>query len=72
MGRRIGYPTANLEDIQTMLPADGVYAGWATLPDDTRFPTALSFGSNTTFPNAGRSAEAYILDWQGPAKGQPE
>jgi len=72
MGRRIGFPTANLDNIQTMLPADGVYAGWATLPDASRLPAALSFGSNPTFPNAPRTAEAFILDWEGPTTGQPE
>ncbi|MFG0258054.1 MAG: bifunctional riboflavin kinase/FMN adenylyltransferase [Phycisphaerales bacterium JB043] len=72
MGRRIGFPTTNLTDIPMMIPADGVYAGWATLPDESRHPCALSFGTNPTFPNAGRSAEAHIIDWDGPAAGQPE
>jgi riboflavin kinase / FMN adenylyltransferase len=72
MGRCIGYPTANLSNIETMLPADGVYAGWAILPDGSRLPAALSLGTNPTFPNAGRSAEAHIIDWPGPDAGQPE
>src|SRR5262249_19462260 len=26
-GRTIGFPTANIQDVQTLLPAEGVYAG---------------------------------------------
>ncbi|MHC4975404.1 MAG: riboflavin biosynthesis protein RibF [Planctomycetota bacterium] len=72
LGRRIGFPTANLSNVPTMIPADAVYAGWAVLPDSSRLPCALSFGTNPTFPNAGRSAEAHIIDWHGPNAGEPE
>src|SRR5262245_29756639 len=30
-GRTLGFPTANLEGIRTVLPCDGVYAGWAQI-----------------------------------------
>ena len=34
-GRELGYPTANLDPaIEGMLPADGVYAAWATVDGD--------------------------------------
>ena len=32
-GRTIGFPTANLERVETIVPGDGVYAVRATLPD---------------------------------------
>ncbi|MBW3542084.1 MAG: bifunctional riboflavin kinase/FAD synthetase [Planctomycetes bacterium] len=38
-GRSLGYPTANLAEVETMLPADGVYAGVAHL-DDAQAPLA--------------------------------
>ena len=49
-GRELGYPTANLAaDSEGMVPADGVYAGWLVDDDGTRYPAAISVGSNPTF-----------------------
>ncbi len=48
-GREIGYPTANLGNIDGQtIPADGVYAGWLTVGID-RWPAAISIGTNPTF-----------------------
>ncbi len=47
-GRTIGVPTANLEAEQ-MLPADGVYAAVATLPDGRRCGAAMNVGTPPTF-----------------------
>ncbi|TDN88571.1 bifunctional riboflavin kinase/FAD synthetase [Microbacterium sp. BK668] len=69
-GRELGYPTANLAaDLEGFIPADGVYAGW--LVDEgpggprrsTRYPAAISVGSNPTFDDVtARQVEAYVLD----------
>jgi len=64
--RDLGFPTANL-DSDTMLPADGVYAGVAVLPGGERVPAAVSVGSNPTFGAASRRLEAHLIDWSGPA-----
>ncbi len=67
-GRKLGFPTANLESPpHTAIPADGVYAGWlATLDDDgsemERWPAAISIGTNPTFDGSVRTVEAYALD----------
>jgi riboflavin kinase / FMN adenylyltransferase len=70
-GRALGFPTANLEwQPNTMIPADGVYAGWLESfdPDgnlDGRWPAAISIGTNPTFADGyprARSVEAYALD----------
>ena len=72
-GRDLGYPTANLElPEHTAVPADGVYAGWFTLLDETPvdgtivagrpYPAAVSVGTNPTFGDAHRSVEAFVLD----------
>lgn len=62
-GRELGYPTANLPVPRDMaVPADGVYAGWVTLPDGARLPAAISVGSNPTFDGADRRVESYVLD----------
>lgn len=64
-GRTIGIPTANLDLEGAMLPADGVYAGVATLPDGTRRPAAISVGTKPTFEPTPAVAEVHLLDWDG-------
>ncbi len=62
-GHRLGYPTANLVDLQGQaIPADGVYAGWLVRADDQQLPAAVSVGSNPTFDGQRRQVEAYVLD----------
>ena len=65
-GRQIGYPTANLGDIDGQtIPADGVYAGWLTVGINF-WPAAISIGTNPTFEGVrGRQVEAYALDQEG-------
>lgn len=62
-GRELGYPTANLDPaIEGMLPADGVYAAWATV-DDERYGAAVSIGNNPTFDGIPQhQVEAHLLD----------
>ena len=67
-GRALGFPTANLETPpHTATPADGVYAG-ALISLDldgaevTRWPAAISIGTNPTFAGTDRTVEAYALD----------
>lgn len=67
-GRALGFPTANLETPpHTATPADGVYAGWLTSLDlngreISRWPAAISVGTNPTFGEGERTVEAYALD----------
>jgi riboflavin kinase/FMN adenylyltransferase len=65
-GREIGYPTANLGNIDGQaIPADGVYAGWLTVGINF-WPAAISIGTNPTFAGErGRQVEAYALDQEG-------
>ncbi len=65
-GREIGYPTANLGDIDGQtIPADGVYAGWLTVGIN-RWAAAISIGTNPTFEGVrARQVEAYALDQEG-------
>jgi riboflavin kinase/FMN adenylyltransferase len=62
-GREIGYPTANLGNLEGQtIPADGIYAGWLTVGIN-RWPAAISIGTNPTFEGIrGRQVEAYALD----------
>lgn len=68
-GRTIGFPTANLQDMPTVVPGDGVYAVRVNLPGE-RQPRAgaLNIGANPTFGEGARKVEVHILDW--PAPGQ--
>jgi riboflavin kinase/FMN adenylyltransferase len=65
-GRELGYPTANLPVRDgAVAPADGVYAGWVTVPDDPdapALPAAISVGTNPTFGGSRRTVEPYVLD----------
>jgi riboflavin kinase/FMN adenylyltransferase len=62
-GREIGYPTANLGNLDGQtIPADGIYAGWLTVGIN-RWSAAISIGTNPTFAGVrGRQVEAYAID----------
>jgi riboflavin kinase/FMN adenylyltransferase len=67
-GRQLGFPTANVESPpHTAIPADGIYAGWLSALDEagretSRWPAAISIGTNPTFNGQVRTVEAYALD----------
>jgi len=65
-GREMGFPTANVPvPLGLAVPADGVYAGWVTrldVPSASRWPAAISVGTNPTFDGVERRVEAYVLD----------
>ncbi len=59
-GRRLGYPTANIETTTQM--ADGVYFGHADLADFKRHPAIIFIGTPTTMGAHDRRLEAHLLD----------
>jgi riboflavin kinase/FMN adenylyltransferase len=62
-GRALGFPTANLaHEASGLIPADGIYAGWLVDQDGTRWPAAISVGSNPTFDGVSRQVEAHVID----------
>ena len=65
-GREIGYPTANLGNLDGQtIPSEGVYAGWLTVGIDY-WPAAISIGTNPTFEGVrDRQVEAYAIDQVG-------
>ncbi|UCE61074.1 MAG: bifunctional riboflavin kinase/FAD synthetase [Phycisphaerales bacterium] len=69
-GRTIGFPTANLEVEDQLIPADGVYAG-RSIVRDTLHLSAISIGSAPTFGEGDRQVEAYLLDFDGDLYGEP-
>jgi len=68
-GQQIGFPTANIDRIETLLPADGVYAGVATIAGRD-FAVAINIGPNPTFHENVRKVEAHLLDFSGDLYGQ--
>lgn len=68
-GRTIGFPTANLARIDTLLPSPGVYAGRAIHSQGTS-AAAINIGPNPTFGEQGLKVEVHLIDFQGDLYGQ--
>ncbi len=68
-GAGLGYPTANVERIDTLLPREGIYAGRAHT-QDTAWPAAVSIGPNPTFDDGARKVEAHLVGFGGSLYGQ--
>lgn len=65
-GRGLGFPTANLDGIDTLIPLDGVYAGLAWIEDQDRpWPVACNIGPNPTFGEQIRKVEAHLIGYDG-------
>jgi riboflavin kinase/FMN adenylyltransferase len=62
-GRMLGFPTANIDVWnQQVLPANGVYTGWAYLSDE-RFMAMTNVGIVPMFNNKEITVEAHLLDF---------
>jgi len=68
-GSTLGFPTANLAGITTLLPPDGVYAGRTTL-NAISFPVAVHVGPNRTFGESHRTFEVHVLGFEGDLYGR--
>jgi riboflavin kinase/FMN adenylyltransferase len=64
-GSGLGFPTANLDGIDTQIPLDGVYAGRAFVEGMGTFAAAVHIGPNVTFGEQIRKVEAHLLDFSG-------
>lgn len=69
-GARIGFPTANVDAIDTLLPATGVYAGAAWF-NGNRFSAAVNLGPNPTFGEHALKVEVHLIGFQQSIYGQP-
>jgi riboflavin kinase/FMN adenylyltransferase len=82
-GAKIGFPTANLGAIDTLLPAEGVYAGKAWVNPISRgvpnrdkdcgksYPAAINLGPSPTFGDATPRVEVHLIGLDEPLYGQP-
>jgi riboflavin kinase/FMN adenylyltransferase len=62
-GRLLGFPTANLELTDELVPKRGVYVV-RVLVADRKYDGVTNIGYNPTFGDAGLSVETHILDFQ--------
>jgi riboflavin kinase/FMN adenylyltransferase len=69
-GASIGFPTANLEAIDTLLPAEGVYAGRG-YEGDRSWPAAINIGANPTFGEEIKKVEIHLIGCDEPMYGRP-
>ncbi|QDU27373.1 Riboflavin kinase [Anatilimnocola aggregata] len=69
-GSKIGFPTANLAGIDTLVPPIGVYAGRAFTPQGI-WPAAINIGPNPTFGEDAFKFEAHLPGFSGSLYGQP-
>lgn len=69
-GATLGFPTANLADLATVVPGPGVYAG-RTVIDSRSFAAAIHIGPNPTFGEAAGKVEVHVIDYAGDLYGQP-
>ena len=63
-GAGLGYPTANLAAVSTVLPAEGIYAGRSEV-DGSVWPAAISIGPNPTFDEGRLKIEAHLIGYRG-------
>lgn len=69
-GRSIGIPTANVSVwSEKVIPANGVYAGWATVGGE-RYMAMTNIGVRPTFDGQGVTVEAHLLDFNRDIYGQ--
>jgi riboflavin kinase/FMN adenylyltransferase len=76
-GRVLGFPTANLDSENEVLPAAGVYAGWVRLMDEPDgeerrlWPAVTNVGTRPTFEDGGGVlAEAHLIGFEGDLYGR--
>ncbi|QDT38192.1 bifunctional riboflavin kinase/FAD synthetase [Stratiformator vulcanicus] len=63
-GAGLGFPTANLSEIETLIPAEGVYGGRVQL-NETSYAAAIHIGKNATFDADESTVEVHLLDFSG-------
>jgi riboflavin kinase/FMN adenylyltransferase len=71
VGRKLGFPTANLDAVGLVLPPNGVYIGHAKIGEKPQ-PVALNIGFRPTLANSGPQlrVEAHLLDFTGDLYGR--
>jgi riboflavin kinase/FMN adenylyltransferase len=69
-GAKIGFPTANIGAIDTLIPGPGVYAGRAQ-HGGTIWPAAINIGGNPTFGEQSIKVEVHLIGFHDSLYGLP-
>src|SRR6185437_9506765 len=70
-GAGLGFPTANLAAIETLIPADGVYAVRAIVEgEENPYAAACNVGPRPTFGEQSHSVEAHLIAFEGDLYGR--
>lgn len=69
-GATLGFPTANLAEIATLVPGTGVYAARVAVAG-TGHAAAVHVGPNVTFGEAETSVEVHLIGFAGDLYGSP-
>jgi riboflavin kinase/FMN adenylyltransferase len=69
-GASLGFPTANLDAVDTLVPNIGVYAGIAR-SDGELWPAAINIGPNPTFGEQSVKLEVHLVGFDSSLYGQP-
>lgn len=68
-GRRLGYPTANLAGVETLVPKPGLYSATVTF-EEKEYIAAVNIGGNPTFGVDTSKVEVHLLDFSGDLYGK--
>ncbi len=68
-GKALGFPTANLGEVRTEIPKEGVYAVRVRIGDRLE-RGAMNIGPNPTFGEDAKKLEVHVLDFSGDLYGQ--
>jgi riboflavin kinase/FMN adenylyltransferase len=63
-GRDLGFPTANLADVETLIPGSGVYVAIAEVGGRS-YPAAVHIGPNPTYGESHLKVEAHLIGFRG-------
>ncbi|HUY91942.1 MAG TPA: riboflavin biosynthesis protein RibF [Pirellulales bacterium] len=69
-GAKLGFPTANISAIDTLLPGAGVYAGCAVVQGE-HWPAAINIGGNPTFGEQALKVEVHLIGFTEQLYSQP-
>jgi riboflavin kinase/FMN adenylyltransferase len=71
-GAKLGFPTANVDGVDTLVPGPGVYAGRAIVGpqfgadfSSRAWPAAINIGPNPTFGEQSLKIEVHLIGFQG-------
>ena len=70
LGRQLGFPTANVEIIDYVVPKLGVYATRTRLPDGREVPGVANLGNNPTTGEVETRLETWLFDFDEDLYGQ--